>query len=98
MALLADVTSTDEPVGKFLWVGKAPAEMVPFRYALDDRDRRSLDEVAIEELLGLVKEHQTLTAAEDPALALAREIGLARLARGARSRLEEAVAKALGDS
>src|SRR6187402_605521 len=45
MRLLNDVTSTEEPVGKFLWVGAAPAEVVPFRYSMDDRDRRGLDDV-----------------------------------------------------
>ena len=44
------------------------------------------------ELYGLVLENPALAAGDDPALALAREIGLARLARVARERLETALA------
>ncbi len=43
------------------------------------------------ELLGLVREVSTSQLTDDPALALAREIGLARLARSARDRLEAAL-------
>jgi hypothetical protein len=43
------------------------------------------------ELIGLVREHPALRASDDPALSLARELGLGRLASAARKRLEEAV-------
>ena len=43
------------------------------------------------ELIGLVREHLDLAGSDDPAIALAREIGLARLANKARERLEEAL-------
>jgi very-short-patch-repair endonuclease len=91
LELLPDVTATEEPVGRFLWPGSAAQDSVAFRYALEDGWRRSLDEIAMPELVGLVRENPVLAASDDPALALAREIGLARLARGARERLERAL-------
>lgn len=91
LELLPDVTVTEESVGTFLWPGSVAQECVPFRYPSDDGVRRSLDEIAMPELVGLVREHPGLAAGDDPALSLSREIGLARLARAARQRLEEAL-------
>ncbi|MBX3426900.1 MAG: DUF3320 domain-containing protein [Pirellulales bacterium] len=91
LQLLPGVTSTVEPVGTFLWPGGAAQESIPFRYSADDAERRSINEVAMPELVGLVRGRPDLVASDDPALALAREIGLARLARSARERLEEAL-------
>ena len=91
LGLLPEVTFTEESAGRFLWPGPSAQTSVPFRYAADNGDRRSLDEIAMPELIGLVRENPALAASDDPALALAREIGLARLARAARERLEEAL-------
>lgn len=91
LELLPHVTATEESVGTFLWPERTVSESVPFRYAIDDGEHRSLDEIAMPELIGLVREHPLLAASDDPALALARAIGLARLSRGARTRLEEAL-------
>ena len=88
---LPDVISTVESVGTFLWPGAGAQESIPFRYSADDAERRSINEVAMPELVGLVRARPDLVASDDPALALAREIGLARLARSARERLEEAL-------
>lgn len=90
--LLPNVIVTEASVGRFLWPGSQAQDSIPFRYSTDDADRRSLDEIPLAELIGLVREHPLLAASDDPAIALAREIGLARLARGARARLEEALA------
>ncbi len=89
--LLPDVTVTEESVGRFLWPGASASESIPFRYPASDVGRRSLDEVALPELVSLVRELSHLAATDDPALALAREIGLARLSRTGRERLEEAL-------
>ncbi len=43
------------------------------------------------ELMGLIHSRPDLAAMEDPALAFAREIGLGRLAKSARERLEAAI-------
>ncbi|MFO0905637.1 MAG: DUF3320 domain-containing protein [Pirellulales bacterium] len=91
MDVMPDVTSTVEEVGRFLWNGDKVEERVPFRYPTEEGERRSLDEIALPELIGLVSEHPQHASSDDPALGLAREIGLARLARAARDRLESAI-------
>ncbi|MBS0265207.1 MAG: DUF3320 domain-containing protein [Planctomycetes bacterium] len=89
--LLQDIVATDELVGRFLWPGPHAESSIPFRYASNDENRRSIDEIALAELLGLIQQCPHVLAHDDRALALAREIGLARLASPARQRLEEAL-------
>jgi hypothetical protein len=94
--VVSDVTETVEPVGRFFWPGPA-ADTIPFRFHRVEGDRRSLDEIALPELVGLVRAYPALSECDDPALALAREIGLGRLARSARDRLELALGLVRGD-
>jgi very-short-patch-repair endonuclease len=89
--LLQDVTSTVEPIGTFLWSSQSAQESLPFRYHSTDEDRRNLNEIPMPELVGLVRENPDLIASDDPAVALARELGLARLSNAARKRIEEAL-------
>ena len=98
LEVLSDVTTTVESVGTFLWAEKTRLPAVPFRYPSNDDERRSINEIAHEELLGLLRERPELATSDDPALALAREMGLARLARSARERLEQVVEAYLGGS
>ncbi len=91
MDLLGTVTFSDETAGRFLWFGSKPQDSVQFRYASRPGSARSLEEIAMPELIGLVRENPQLLSADDPAIALAREIGLARLAKPARERLEQAI-------
>ncbi len=91
LELLSGVTCTTESVGTFYWPESAIPTSVPFRYHPTEEDRRSLDDIAMPELIGLVREHPALLASDDPALSLARELGLGRLASATRKRLEEAV-------
>lgn len=89
--VLSDATVTEESTGRFLWKTPSPLPSVVFRFPRAGEDRRSVDEIALAELIGLVRCRSDLAASDDPALAFAREIGLARLARSARDRLEEAL-------
>ena len=91
MELLSSVTFSDETAGRFLWFVPRPQDSVPFRYASGPGSARSLEEIAMPELIGLVRENPQLLSADDPAIALAREIGLTRLAKPARERLEQAI-------
>lgn len=91
LALLPDVSTTEEPAGRFLWTVDSLPASINFRYPLPQGERRVLDEVPMAELVGLVKSRPDLAASDDPALAFAREIGLARLAQAARNRLEAAI-------
>jgi hypothetical protein len=43
------------------------------------------------ELLGLLQDHSDLVSSDDPVLAVARVIGLARRSGNARERLEKAI-------
>jgi len=89
--LLPHVCHTDESVGRFLWPASGLQPIVPFRYPVSEEERRTLDEIALPELIGLVRAYPGITESDDPALALARQIGLSRLARAARERLELAL-------
>lgn len=91
LELLPNVTSTNESVGKFLWPGPSATDYIPFRHASHDDDRRHIDEIPMPELVGLVREQSSISHSDDPALFLAREIGLTRLSRTARERLEAAL-------
>jgi hypothetical protein len=91
LELLGDVVSTDELTGRFLWSSEEPEPVVNFRFAKSDDDRRSVDEISIAELSGLIHQQRELLAEDDPAIAFARSIGLARLSQSARDRIEEAI-------
>ncbi|MEM9353660.1 MAG: DUF3320 domain-containing protein [Planctomycetota bacterium] len=91
LALIPELPATKEGVGRFLWSSDAPHATVPFRYAADEDERRSLDEIPTPELFGLLINRPDIAVSEDPALALAREVGLSRLATAARERLESVI-------
>lgn len=91
LQLLADVTATEEATGRFLWAGAQPQPVVPFRHPRSRGDRRSIDEISLAELRGLIAEQPELLTADDPAVAIARALGVARLSGAARQRLEAAM-------
>ncbi len=97
LALLGNVVSTDESTGRFLWASDAPKPIVDFRHAKADNDQRSVDEISIAELGGLIHQSRELLAEDDPAVAVARSIGLSRLTQSSRERIEEAIRLACGD-
>jgi hypothetical protein len=89
--LLGDVVSTDESTGRFLWSSDEPTSIVEFRPARSEEDRRSVDEISLAELAGLIQSESGLLSETDPPVAIARSIGLARLSQSARERIEEAI-------
>ncbi len=89
--LLSGIPATEEATGRFLWSSKAPEPVIRFRDAHSDDDRRSLDEIPIAELIGLIQANEHLLSEPDPAIALARSIGFSRLTQPARDRLQEAI-------
>lgn len=95
--LLPSLSVSEESVGIFLWMEGTVAPCISFRYPATSHSRRPLDEIPLPELIGLVRENPILAASDDPALAIAREIGLGRLARGARERLELALEASASD-
>tara|TARA_R110002073_G_scaffold7245_26_gene41479 strand:+ start:2613 stop:8513 length:5901 start_codon:yes stop_codon:yes gene_type:complete len=91
--LLVGVPSTKETTGRFLWSSETPSRIICFRNASCEDDRRSVGEMPIAELLGLIQRNEHLLSEDDPAIALARSIGLGRLSQSARQRFEEAVSR-----
>ena len=89
--LLGDVVATDESTGRFLWSGDESKTVVDFRPARSDDDRRSVDEISVAELAGFVHQFRELITEDDPAVAVARSIGIARLTQSSRERIEEAI-------
>ncbi len=96
LSLIPELVATEEDVGRFLWAGDPTSGTIPFRQPGPEGDRRSIDEIAIEELAGLFQSRPDIADANDPALAMAKEIGLTRIAKPARERLEAAIQLATG--
>jgi len=84
--------TTDEDVGTFYWPeGLPPNSVVTFRPPGADA-QRSMDEVCMEELVGLAALVVSAAAKdEDNLVLMARELGISRLRASSRGRLEEAL-------
>jgi hypothetical protein len=85
---IKDCLVTDETTGRFLWSGDSPVEpVIPFRL----NSQRSVDQVSVAELRGLVRANLDALNQNDPALTLARRINIHRIWESARQRLTEAI-------
>jgi very-short-patch-repair endonuclease len=93
--LTEDVYSTKESTGRFLWASSAPVETTVFRYSKSEDEKRSVDQIAIAELCGLIISQQSDLIDSDPARAIARRIGIDRLTTTSRERIQEAIDAAL---
>ena len=85
---------TSETSGVFLW---KPGSMVPilcYRPPADVDSRRAIADIPLAELVHVVIARPGLKESIDPALALARFLGVERLAAVSRARLDEAIALA----
>ncbi len=69
------------------------AEVHPYR-AGEGEARRSISDIPLSELAAIVIANRGLLDESDPALSMARVIGVERLAATSRARLEEAIEKA----
>ena len=98
LSLIQDVVATQEDAGRFLWSGESSLAIVSFRHATADGDRRGLDEIAMQELAGLARSIPGLVSIDDPPLAMAKQVGLSRISKPARERLEAALELAAGNS
>lgn len=83
--------STADSAGRFIWTTGSIRPVVSFRDHLTEDDRRQVSDIAIAELAGFVREHIAVFDEPDPALVIARMIGLERLAASSRARIEEAI-------
>lgn len=91
---LAEFAVTVESTGRFLWASAESSDTVPFRQPASDDDRRSVDEISLAELLGLLEKQPEILSEADPADVIARQLGLSRLTKTTRARLDEAITAA----
>lgn len=68
--------------------------LMPFRHPAGDEARRGIADIPIAELASVVVTNPTLLDQRDPALDLARLLGVERLAATSRTRLEEVIERA----
>ncbi len=88
---LRDVDRTSESSGDFVWRKGTVAPVIDYRQTQDGDARRSILEIPIAELASVAVANPDLFDEPDPALAMARLLGVERLAATSRERLEEAI-------
>lgn len=96
---LKDLDRTSESSGDFVWKKGTISDLVPYRTGFGE-SRRPVADIPLAELADLVTANPGLFDEADPALSLARIMGIERLAGTSRARLEEALAhgRALGST
>lgn len=87
---LRDLERTRESSGEFLWKPGTIAPIHPYRTPVDVEARRSIADIPLAELASIIVTEPALLEENDPALALARLLGVERLAATSRARLDEA--------
>jgi len=80
---------TKEPTGDFLW-RNPPKDLIDWR----EIPQRDPGEISVAELAGLLRAEPRLVQTDDPALALARRLGLSRLAESRRIQLNTLIEEA----
>jgi len=90
--LLGEVPVTEESTGRFFWPPEGPESVMSFRHPQSADQRRSVDEIPLAELRGLLQAQPKLIEAGDPVAAVAKQIGVGRLTQAARQRIAEAIA------
>lgn len=91
---LRDLPRTEESSGPFLWRPGTIAPIYPYRAPVDVAARRAIPDIPLAELASIAVSEPALLEEIDPALALARLLGVERLAATSRARLDEALQRA----
>jgi len=92
LSALRGFPATEESTGRFLWNESGPQTRINFRVPISDDEKRAIDEISLAELRGFVYQNKNLLTQSDPALAIARAIGIGRLNQPSRDRIEAAIA------
>ncbi|MGO7378672.1 DUF3320 domain-containing protein [Rhizobium ruizarguesonis] len=92
---LRGLDTTEESSGEFVWKVGTVSEIIPYRQPASEDARRSIADIPLAELAFVVLDNPDLLDQPDPARDLARLLGVERLAAVSRSRLDEAIARAL---
>lgn len=85
---------TEESSGVFLWKSGTIQECLPYRWPHNEGDRRGIPEISLAELTGVIVDHMDVLNEPDPALQMARILGVERLTASSRARLVEAIERA----
>jgi very-short-patch-repair endonuclease len=88
---LREADRTVESSGDFLWAKGTVVDLLDYRTPFDADSRRSIAEIPIAELAAVVLANAGILDQPDPALDLARLLGVERLAAVSRLRLNEAI-------
>ncbi|MCV6548493.1 MAG: DUF3320 domain-containing protein [Cohaesibacter sp.] len=88
---LTHYEETIEATGRFIWLKGTRAEIICFRPALDPDFRRSINDIPLAEIAGLLRDNPGLIEVDEPVYALAHAMGYNRVAKAIKSRLEEAI-------
>lgn len=85
---------TFESSGEFLWKTGTVARLLPYRHSETADTKRQIPEIPLAELAWIPVSQPAILETSDPALEIARAIGVDRLSAPARSRIDEALARA----
>lgn len=91
---LRDVDRTSESSGTFVWKKGTVVNLLDYRAPFDLAGRRAVADISLAELAAFVLAERDVLDQPDPALDVARLLGLERLAASSRTRLEEAIDRA----
>lgn len=91
---LRDLDRTVESSGIFIWRNGSVCELLDYRPPADSVSRRLISDIALAELAGLVVSNPEVLDQHDPAVDIARLLGVDRLSALSRARLDEAIARA----
>ncbi|WP_108818526.1 DUF3320 domain-containing protein [Pseudovibrio sp. Alg231-02] len=81
----------EETSGTFVWEKDSKTQLIGFRPAVNKDYRRSVTDIPIAEIAGLIDEQPHLLSEEDPVNAIARTMGYDRVAAAIRARVAEAI-------
>ncbi|MEM9963985.1 MAG: DUF3320 domain-containing protein [Asticcacaulis sp.] len=91
---LRDVDRTAESSGEFIWQKGTLSHPIPYRAPHHADFRRSPSDIVISELAALILDNPDIFLTRDPAMELARLMGIERLTASSRARLDEALTHA----
>lgn len=91
---LQDIERTTESGGNFIWKKGTIVDLLDYRPPFNLNARRAIADIPIAELASVVLANKDLLNQSDPALDLARLLGVERLAAVSRFRLDEAISRA----
>jgi hypothetical protein len=91
---LRNADKTIESSGEFIWKKGTVTDLLNYRSTRDSNARRPIADIPVAEIASVVVANSDLLDQPDPALDLARFLGVERLTAISRARLNEAIDRA----